>query len=171
MLSRPVVRSRLLAVLSFLLEQWFVIMIGVVITLAYFFPNVVRTPRRPQMPPSADMSIVSLLSRALSWYSPTLPFHAFQAREGGIIKAQFTIKYLAVAVIFFISGLSLPLINLVRSRVPIPPAWELTDTSLLIVQARARVEAASRGAPDQLPAVPSGGVCCTSDQPIPPICS
>jgi hypothetical protein len=86
MLSRPVARSRLLAVLSFLLEQWFVIMIGIVITLAYFFPNVVRTPRRPQMPPSADMSIVSLLSRALSWYLPvSLTVH--RADSGAVLRA------------------------------------------------------------------------------------
>ena len=70
MLSRPVARSRLQAVLSFLLEQWFVIMIGVAITLASFFPNVVRTPHLPQMPPSADVSIVSLLSHTPSWCVP-----------------------------------------------------------------------------------------------------
>lgn len=58
MSSRPVARRRLAAVVSFLLEQWFVIMIGVVITLAYFFPNVVRTARRAQMAACADGSSV-----------------------------------------------------------------------------------------------------------------
>ncbi|GAA5952958.1 hypothetical protein JCM3765_003018 [Sporobolomyces pararoseus] len=36
------------------------------------------------------------------------------ARTGGVLKAQFTIKYLLVAIIFFVSGLTLPLRNLYR---------------------------------------------------------
>jgi uncharacterized membrane protein len=47
MVSPAVWRSRLVLVLSFLLEQWFVIMIGVVIALAHAFPNVVS-----DIPPS-----------------------------------------------------------------------------------------------------------------------
>ncbi|BGP16797.1 hypothetical protein JCM10213_002191 [Rhodosporidiobolus nylandii] len=61
-------------VLSFLLEQWFVIGIGVAIGLASAFPNV--------------------------------------ARSGGILHAEWSIKYLVVAIIFLISGLSIPLRNL-----------------------------------------------------------
>lgn len=37
------------------------------------------------------------------------------ARTGGVLKAQYTIKYLLVAIIFFVSGLTLPLRNLVSS--------------------------------------------------------
>ncbi|GAA5897826.1 Rch1p [Sporobolomyces salmoneus] len=36
------------------------------------------------------------------------------ARTNGILKAQYTIKYLLVAIIFFVSGLTLPLRNLYR---------------------------------------------------------
>ncbi|GAA5834418.1 hypothetical protein JCM3766R1_005207 [Sporobolomyces carnicolor] len=36
------------------------------------------------------------------------------ARTGGVLKAQYTIKYLLVAIIFFVSGLTLPLRNLYR---------------------------------------------------------
>ncbi|KAM0789530.1 hypothetical protein ACM66B_000345 [Microbotryomycetes sp. NB124-2] len=35
-------------------------------------------------------------------------------KEGGAIRSEYTISYLAVAIIFFISGLSLPFANLVR---------------------------------------------------------
>ncbi|GAA6032430.1 hypothetical protein JCM8097_008171 [Rhodosporidiobolus ruineniae] len=61
-------------ILGFLIDQWFIIGIGVVIALASQFPNV--------------------------------------ARPHGVLKAQWTIKYLAVGIIFLISGLSLPLRNL-----------------------------------------------------------
>lgn len=42
--------------------------------------------------------------------------HAFPnvGRQGGIIQAEWSVKYLLVAIIFFVSGLSLPLANLVR---------------------------------------------------------
>ncbi|SCV69847.1 BQ2448_1241 [Microbotryum intermedium] len=62
-----------------MLQQWFLIGIGVVIALAHSFPNV--------------------------------------GREGGIIQAEWSVNYLLVAIIFFVSGLSLPLQNIVkRSR-------------------------------------------------------
>ncbi|KAK4054185.1 LRR receptor-like serine/threonine-protein kinase RGI2 [Microbotryomycetes sp. JL201] len=63
-------------ILSIILDQWFLIGIGIVIALAHSFPDV--------------------------------------AKEGGVIKSEYTISYLAVAIIFFISGLSLPLENLIK---------------------------------------------------------
>ncbi|KAK4054691.1 LRR receptor-like serine/threonine-protein kinase RGI2 [Microbotryomycetes sp. JL221] len=63
-------------VLQVVLDQWFLIGIGVVIALAHSFPNV--------------------------------------AKDNGAIKSEYTISFLAVAIIFFISGLSLPLANLVK---------------------------------------------------------
>ncbi|GJN91063.1 hypothetical protein Rhopal_004078-T1 [Rhodotorula paludigena] len=56
------------------IEQWFLVGIGVVIVLAWRFPNV--------------------------------------ARQGGIIEAEWSIRYLAVGIIFLISGLSIPPRNL-----------------------------------------------------------
>lgn len=35
------------------------------------------------------------------------------ARTGGVLKAEYSIKFLLVAIIFFVSGLTLPLRNLV----------------------------------------------------------
>ncbi|GAA5893306.1 hypothetical protein JCM6882_008000 [Rhodosporidiobolus microsporus] len=61
-------------VLSFLIEQWFIIGIGVVIGLAAAFPNV--------------------------------------ARPNGVLEAQWSIRILCVAIIFFIAGLTYPLRNL-----------------------------------------------------------
>ncbi|ORY89758.1 SBF-like CPA transporter family-domain-containing protein [Leucosporidium creatinivorum] len=61
---------------EFLVAQWFLIGIGVVIGLASRFPNV--------------------------------------ARNGGIIHAEWSIKYLLVAIIFLVSGLTLPLANLYK---------------------------------------------------------
>ncbi len=55
---------------AFILEQWLLIAIGVVIVLAYYFPEV--------------------------------------GKPGGTIKAQYTVTYGAVAVIFLVSGLTLP---------------------------------------------------------------
>jgi solute carrier family 10 (sodium/bile acid cotransporter), member 7 len=55
---------------NFLLGQWLLIAIGVVIVLAYYFPDVGKT--------------------------------------GGIVKSQYTVTYGAVAVIFLVSGLTLP---------------------------------------------------------------
>ncbi|BGP48822.1 LRR receptor-like serine/threonine-protein kinase RGI2 [Rhodotorula kratochvilovae] len=63
-----------LRVLNILIDQWFLIGIGVFIVLAWAFPNV--------------------------------------ARQGGIIQAEWSIRLLAVAIIFFISGLSIPLRNM-----------------------------------------------------------
>ncbi|GAA5837901.1 hypothetical protein JCM11251_004693 [Rhodosporidiobolus azoricus] len=59
---------------SFLIEQWFIIGIGVVIGLAAAFPNV--------------------------------------ARPNGVLEAQWSIRLLCVAIIFFIAGLTYPLRNL-----------------------------------------------------------
>ncbi|GAA5820933.1 hypothetical protein JCM3770_002635 [Rhodotorula araucariae] len=61
-------------VLDLLIDQWFLIGIGVFIVLAWRFPNV--------------------------------------ARQGGILEAEWSIRLLAVAIIFFISGLSIPLRNM-----------------------------------------------------------
>lgn len=67
--QEPKLLSILKRVIAFLLLQWFIIGVGIVILLAYFFPNV--------------------------------------GRSGGIIRAEYTVKYLVVAIIFFISGLTL----------------------------------------------------------------
>lgn len=56
-------------VLGFLLDQWFFVLLGVFVVLAYFFPEF--------------------------------------AKQGGTVKAQYSIGYGAVAVIFLISGLSM----------------------------------------------------------------
>lgn len=56
-------------VISFLIGQWFFVLLGVFIALAHSFPNF--------------------------------------ARQGGLIRAEYTISYGAVAIIFLISGLSM----------------------------------------------------------------
>lgn len=64
------------AVGGFLLDQWLLLAMGLVILLAYFFPNV--------------------------------------GRRGGYIRAEYTVNYGAVAIIFLCSGLTLPFDKLVK---------------------------------------------------------
>ncbi|KAM0745955.1 hypothetical protein T439DRAFT_330155 [Meredithblackwellia eburnea MCA 4105] len=63
------------ATLLFVLSQWFIIGIGVVIALAYAWPNV--------------------------------------GRRHGVVHTEWSVKYLLIAIIFFVSGLSLPILGLV----------------------------------------------------------
>lgn len=64
------------AILNFAIDQWFLLLMGLLILLAYFFPIV--------------------------------------GRRGGSIRSEYTINYGAVAIIFLISGLSLPFDKLVK---------------------------------------------------------
>jgi sodium/bile acid cotransporter 7 len=62
--------------LAVAIEQWFLLLMGLLILLAYFFPVV--------------------------------------GRRGGSVRSEYTINYGAVAIIFLISGLSLPFDKLVK---------------------------------------------------------
>lgn len=64
------------SVLSFAIEQWFLLLLGLLILLAYFFPIV--------------------------------------GRRGGSIRSEYTVNYGGVALIFLISGLSLPFDKLLK---------------------------------------------------------
>lgn len=93
--------NMLKSVLDFLILQWFILGIGTVIALASAFPNVVSVDilRRRRFP-SGQKAQADILT-------------CLQGREGGIVKAQYTVKYLLVALIFFFSGLTLPGLHLV----------------------------------------------------------
>jgi len=82
---------------GFLLDQWFVLGVGfVIVSLKSSFPLCYRGS-------TTDI----LVSQGMAAAFPNV------ARTGGVLKAQYTIKYLLVAIIFFVSGLTLPLRNLV----------------------------------------------------------
>ena len=76
--ARPAPRwlAALRAVGAFLLDQWLLLAMGLVVLLAYFFPNV--------------------------------------GKRGGYIRAEYTVNYGAVAIIFLCSGLTLPFDQLVK---------------------------------------------------------
>jgi sodium/bile acid cotransporter 7 len=81
----------------FLVDQWLILAMGLVILLAYFFPSVGKT--------------------------------------GGYVRSEYSITYGAVAIIFLISGLTLPLKRLLANAIN----WRLhlivQVTSLLFIPA------------------------------------
>lgn len=74
--AKPLYVRFLRSILSFAVDQWFLLTMGLLILLAYFFPIV--------------------------------------GRRGGSIRSEYTINYGAVAVIFLVSGLSLPFDKLLK---------------------------------------------------------
>ncbi|KAK7207834.1 SBF-like CPA transporter family-domain-containing protein [Myxozyma melibiosi] len=74
--ERPLWLRRTLAVVDYLISQWFIIGMGVVVALAYKFPSV--------------------------------------AKNHGHIRADITIEYVAVAIIFVISGMNIPRAKLIQ---------------------------------------------------------
>jgi hypothetical protein len=135
-------------VLGFLLDQWFIIGIGFFIGMAYVLRSYLDRPLSPlekssltffsqkqrglperrsfwRYPRSVCFLLLSLhqstrctllspslLSPSLSEFPATIAHLPFSRR-------QWSIKLLAVAIIFFISGLTLPLRNLVRFLLPL----------------------------------------------------
>lgn len=84
-------------VFDFLLAQWFFVILGVFVGLAYKFPNF--------------------------------------ARQGGLIKAEYSIGYGAVAVIFLISGLSMATKDLMSNLVHWRAHFTVLSSSFLITSA------------------------------------
>lgn len=77
----PILRWLRVAAL-FVLGQWFLVGVGVVIALAHAYPNVVRASSHPTPLNNVDSDAD----------------HP-QGRSGGIIKGQYTVKFLLVAII------------------------------------------------------------------------
>ncbi|PSK41039.1 hypothetical protein C7M61_000710 [Candidozyma pseudohaemuli] len=84
-------------VLGFLLDQWFFVLLGVFVVLAYFFPEF--------------------------------------AKQGGTVKAQYSIGYGAVAVIFLISGLSMTTKDLFSNIMHWRAHFTVLSSSFLITSA------------------------------------
>ncbi|KAF3989082.1 hypothetical protein FT663_03753 [Candidozyma haemuli var. vulneris] len=84
-------------VLKFLLDQWFFVLLGVFVLLAYFFPEF--------------------------------------AKQGGTIKAQYSIGYGAVAVIFLVSGLSMTTKDLFSNILHWRAHFTVLSSSFLITSA------------------------------------
>lgn len=84
-------------VFDFLLAQWFFVLLGILVMLAYFFPQF--------------------------------------AKQHGMVRAEYTISYLAVAIIFFISGLSMKTKDLFSNILHWRAHFTVLTSSFLITSA------------------------------------
>jgi len=114
-------------VLKYLLDQWFVLGVGfVIVSFArsrYFVDS---------------HSLASVWGQGMAAAFPNV------ARTGGVLKAEYTIKFLLVAIIFFVSGLTLPLRNLVGHIYLASDVLITDDDMRSIVPQRWRLQASHR---------------------------